>query len=43
MAGIAFHPAVAGVFGADFAQSKEWTEAKPGWSDYIAKLFADQL
>jgi cardiolipin synthase len=32
------------LFEADFARSREWTEAKPvGWSDYVAKLFADQL
>jgi hypothetical protein len=32
------------LFEADFARSQGWTETKPvGWSDYIAKLFADQL
>ncbi|HEX5676001.1 MAG TPA: phosphatidylserine/phosphatidylglycerophosphate/cardiolipin synthase family protein, partial [Azonexus sp.] len=32
------------LFETDFARSEEWTEVKPvGWSDYIAKLIADQL
>lgn len=32
------------LFEPDFARSREWTEAKPaGWTDYLAKFFADQL
>jgi cardiolipin synthase len=32
------------LFEADFARSKEWTEAKPvRWNDYIAEFIADQL
>ena len=32
------------LFEVDFARSREWTEQKPaGWSDYLAKFFADQL
>ena len=32
------------LFEADFAGSREWTEAKPvGWNDYIAEFIADQL
>ena len=32
------------LFEVDFARAREWTEKKPaGWSDYLAKFFADQL
>lgn len=32
------------LFDADFARSREWTEARPvGWNDYIAEFIADQL
>src|SRR5512139_3623440 len=32
------------LFEADFARSREWTEARPvGWNDYIAEFIADQL
>ena len=32
------------LFEADFARSKEWTEAGPvGWGDYIGEFIADQL
>lgn len=32
------------LFEADFARSREWTEARPvGWGDYIAEFIADQL
>lgn len=32
------------LFEADFAKSKEWTEAGPvGWGDYVAEFIADQL
>jgi cardiolipin synthase len=32
------------LFEADFARSREWTDARPvGWNDYIAEFIADQL